>query len=231
MELATAGREKSAAGGAAAGMAMTRALLVGGVIAGPFYIEVGAIQILIRPGFDMRVNALSQMSLGALGWIQVTNFVVGGLLVLGSAAGMRRLLQATGGGPWGPILVAIYGLGLIAASVFSADPGFGFPPGTPSGPPHTLSTHGILHFASAGIGFLALIAACLVFARRFSRRGQRGMASYSLFTGIVFLATFAATASGQIVFLPGLWVGIFLAWVWLSVLSAQLLSTAASVEV
>lgn len=226
MQLMTTGNERSEAAHASSPAAMTRALLVCGVIAGPLYIVVGAIQILIRPGFDMRVNALSQMTLGALGWIQVINFVVGGLLVLASAAGMRRLLRATPAGTWGPLLVGIYGLGLIAASIFSADPGFGFPPGTPQGPPSTLSTHGMLHFASAGVGFLGLIAACFVFARRFSRLAQRWMAWYSVFTGVVFLATFAATASGQIVFLPGLWVGIFLAWVWLSVLSARLLSEA-----
>ena len=61
---------------------LTTALLRCGVIAGPLYIIVGAIQVLIRPGFDVRYNVLSQMALGDLGWIQTANFGVSGLLVI-----------------------------------------------------------------------------------------------------------------------------------------------------
>src|SRR5712691_8599485 len=77
---------------------LTRNLLRAGVIAGPLYIIVGAIQVLIRPGFDMRVNPLSQMALGDLGWIQVTNFVVSCMLVLATAIGIRRGVRCGRGG-------------------------------------------------------------------------------------------------------------------------------------
>src|SRR5438034_5582212 len=82
--------------------AITRALLRCGIVAGPLYIVAGAIQLVIRPGFDVRYNMLSQMALGDLGWIQVTNFVVSGLLVVASAVGIRRALRSGPGSTWGP---------------------------------------------------------------------------------------------------------------------------------
>lgn len=198
----------------------TRALLRCGAVAGPLYIVVGAIQLLVRPGFDMRVNALSQMSLGDLGWIQTADFALSGALVIAGAFGLRRAVRVGSGAAWGARLVAVYGAGLIAAAIFPADPGFGFPPGTPAGPPTTMSSHALLHFASAGIAFFALIAACFVFARRFASRRQSGRAALSRSTGAFFLVACLGTASGSglTLFMLGLWAAIILAWVWLSVL-------------
>ncbi|TMC74473.1 MAG: DUF998 domain-containing protein [Chloroflexi bacterium] len=201
------------------------ALLRCGVVAGPLFIIVGAIQVLTRPGFDVRYNMLSQMALGDQGWIQVANFVVSGMLVLASAVGIRRALRSGPGSTWGPRLVGVYGVGLIAAAIFGADPGFGFPPGTPSGPPTTMSTHGLLHFVSAAFGFFAVISACFVFARRFAKLGHRGWATYSVFTGVFFLVAFLGTASGSglVVLTLALWVAIALAWVWVSALAVKLI--------
>ena len=47
-----------------------------------------------------------------------------------------------------------------------ADPGLGFPPGTPADA-STLSWHGMVHLIVGTVSFLSLIAACFVFARRF----------------------------------------------------------------
>ncbi|MFL5662897.1 MAG: DUF998 domain-containing protein [Ktedonobacteraceae bacterium] len=102
-----------------------------------------------------------------------TNLVVSGLLVIAFALGMRRVLRGSRGETWGPLLVGVYGLGLIGAGFFTADPAFGFPPGTPADA-HTISWHGLLHFIAAAIGFLALIAASVMMARRFASQGHQG---------------------------------------------------------
>jgi len=203
----------------------TAALLRCGVIAGPLYIIVGALQILIRPGFDVRYNVLSQMAQGDLGWIQTANFAVCGLLVVAGAVGIGRALHAGPGATRAPRLIGIYGAGLVGAAVFSADPGFGFPPGTPTGMPTTMSTHALIHFALGGIAFFSIIGACFVLARRFAKNGERAWARYSVFTGAFFLVAFLGTASGSglVAFTLGLWVAIGLAWVWLSAISARLL--------
>src|SRR5260370_15254348 len=95
---------------------------------------------------------LSLLANGDLGWIQVTNLVLTGLLVGAFAVGMRRALSAGLGRTCGPILLGVYGVGLIRAGFFTADPAFGFPPGTEAST-HTISWHGLLHIVTAGIGF------------------------------------------------------------------------------
>jgi hypothetical protein len=174
----------------------SNALLVCGLIAGPFYLLVGLIQALTRPGFNLLRHDLSLLANGDLGWIQITNLVLTGLLVLAFALAMSQVLHGNRGGTWGPLLMGIYGLGLIGAGFFTADPAFGFPPGTPANA-HTISWHGLLHITSAGIGFPALIAACFVLARRYASLRQRGWAVYSLTTGVIFFVAFAGVAMGS----------------------------------
>jgi len=202
-------------------------LLACGVVAGPLYVTVGVIQMLIRPGYNPTRHDLSLMSNGDLGWIQITNFVVTGLLVIAGALGMKHALAGSRDRNWGPWLVAIYGLGLIGAGIFVADPALGFPPGTPADA-HEISGHGILHFVTGGIGFLALIAACFVLARRFRALQQRRWAVYSLVTGLVFFAAFFGIATGSqlggnvLVFVTlAFTVAVVNAWIWLSAIFLQ----------
>jgi hypothetical protein len=156
---------------------LTRVLLACGVVAGPLYIVVGVIEMLIRPGFDLRRHSLSLLSNGDLGWIHIAMLVSTGLLTIAGALGMRRVLRSDRGRTWGPLLVGVYGLGLIGAGFFVADPALGFPPGTPADAT-TISWHGLMHFVSGGVGFLGLIAACFVFARRFAALRQPRWAAY-----------------------------------------------------
>jgi hypothetical membrane protein len=193
------------------------------MIAGPFYIFVGLIQALTRPGFDILRHDLSLLANGNLGWIQMTNLVLSGLLVIAFALGMRRVLRGSRGEIWGPLLVGVYGLGLIGAGCFTADPAFGFPPGTPADA-HTISWHGLLHFIAAGIGFFALIAASVVMARRFASQGHQRWAAYSLIAGMLFFAAFIGIAmgSGKSWSVIGFWIGVVFIWAWISLLAARL---------
>lgn len=202
----------------------TRLLLACGVVAGPLYVVVGLAQALTRDGFDLRRHELSLLANGPLGWIQIANLLFSGLLVVADAIGMRRVLHPGRGGTWGPRLVGIYGVGLIAAGIFVADPAYGFPAGTPAGPPEQVNWHGILHFVVAGLGFLALIAACLVVARRFAAVGQRGWAAYSVATGVAYLAAFAgiATGSGNQAVNVAFGIAVLLGWGWVSAVAARL---------
>jgi hypothetical membrane protein len=198
-----------------------RPLLLCGVLAGPFYLAVALAQALTREGFDITRHAVSLLSLGALGWIQVANFVITGLLVLACAAGLRSVMRGGRGRTWGPVLVGVYGAALVASGLFPADAGFGFPPGTPAGPPATMTTAGTLHFMVGGAGFMALIAACMVLARRYFADGAAGMGAFSGVTGVVFLVSFMGIASGppRPATVLGLWLGLTLTWVWLAVVA------------
>ncbi|HKY53245.1 MAG TPA: DUF998 domain-containing protein [Anaerolineales bacterium] len=210
----------------------TKLLLTGSVLAGPIYIIVGIAQILTREGFDITRHPLSMMSLGNLGWIQIANFIITGLLVITGAIGMGRLARAGKCSRWGALLVGIYGLGVLGGGIFVTDPALGFPPGTPNTYPQTMSWHGLLHFISGQVGFLALIAASFVFARFFAKNGLRGWAMFSALTGALFLFAIMSTiatagSDGSIWALLALYAAVILAWIWLSTLSYYMRSEVA----
>jgi hypothetical protein len=149
-------------------------LLTGGIVAGPLFLAVWLIQALTREGFDLTYHPLSLLSLGGLGWIQIANFVVTGVLYVACAVGMRRVLRPGRGSTWGPMLVGAIGVGLIVSGVFVTDAGAGFPPGAPAGPPEHITWHGILHEVGFILASLSWTAACFVFLSRFAARKERG---------------------------------------------------------
>jgi hypothetical membrane protein len=180
---------------------LTRALLACGAVAGPLFVVVGLIQAFTIPGFDLRHQYLSLLSAGPLGWIQIANFVVAGLLTIAFAVGARQALRGGRMGTVRPLLIAGFGLGLVAAGVFVPDPALGFPPGTPDSIPKQISWHSLLHGVAAIVSFLFLFVACLVFAFRFARLRQWGWAAYSVATALV---------SFGLPEVPNPWGGVFL---------------------
>ena len=201
---------------------LTKALLTCGISAGPLYIIVGLIQMAIRPGFDITRHSLSLLANGALGWIQILNFLATGMLLIAGAVGVKRALQSGPGSLWAPRMLGLYGLGLVGASIFSADPALGFPLGTPL-ENNPISWHGLLHFVVGTIGFIGFIAACFIFARRFKSLQNLGWAWYTLITGILFLASFVGIASGsQGPFSVFFAIAVVLGFIWISVLLSSL---------
>lgn len=157
-------------------------LLACGVVAGPFFLVVALAQAFTRAGFDPLRHPISLLSLGELGWIQITDFIVTGLLVLGFAAALRRVLRP-GGAP--AALIAGYGAGTILAGLCTPDPSLGFPPGAPTGAPPTQSWHSMAHGVGFGVSFLALTIACLVFRRRYIQLGRRAWARFCMVTAVL----------------------------------------------
>ncbi|WP_066373283.1 DUF998 domain-containing protein [Herbidospora mongoliensis] len=198
----------------------TRTLLVCAAVVGPLWSAVSLTQAATREGFDLTRHPLSLLSTGSLGWLQIGNFVVAGLLILAGAAGFRRVLDSA----WVPRLVAASGAGMIAAGVFTMDPGDGFPVGTPAGP-GTLGLSGIGHMAAGSITFFALIATCYVLGRHFSRAGDRRAAVASRVAGTALLAGDLWAMSGGKAGSLTLAVGAISAMLWVSWVAARHLRT------
>jgi len=150
----------------------SRILLTGAVVATPLFIALWAVQAFTRDGFRPTYHPMSLLSLGDGGWVQVVNFVVVGLLVIGGGVGLGRTLGAGRLPRWIGALVVLMGVGLVVAGVFVTDAGAGFPLGSPAGAP-VMSWHGAVHQVGFLLTQLAFVAAGIVLAVTFARGRRR----------------------------------------------------------
>jgi len=204
----------------------TRLLLACGAIGPLLFIVMFLIEGATRPNYSAWHHFVSSLSLGEGGWMQITNFLICGVLVLCFAIGLRRVLHPGKGSTWGPILLGIFGLCLIGAGFFVTDPLLGYPPGAPSTP----TLHGTLHNLLSLVAFISLPAACFVLARRFAGDSAwRGWVFYSIATGILVIVFFILTdvveflnPNGPAGFFQRL--TIIIGWGWIAFLAIRLLS-------
>jgi hypothetical protein len=200
----------------------TTLLLACGTVAGPLFVTVALVQAATRSGYDLRRHPFSLLSLGDLGWIQISNFVLCGLLFVACAAGMRRVLRHRPAGTWGPLLTALFGIGSIGGGVFVADPALGFPAGAAPTGSGGATWHGAAHGFAFMVGMAALVAAFFTMARGFAAIGDRHWSWGSTGAGATFVAlTAVGTGLGD-------WRLVALAvaagWGWVSLVAVRLRS-------
>lgn len=173
----------------------TRALLVCGAIAGPLFSLVWFITGLARTDYDPIRHPVSSLSIGTVGWTQVANFLVTGLLTLALAYGLRDALQSRGGSKWTVICIAAIGIGFLGAGLFVTDPVNGYPSGTP---PLLMqpTVPGRLHRLFSALVFFGLPGAGFTAARLFARNGEHAWATYSRFSATAFLVMFVMSTVG-----------------------------------
>lgn len=195
--------------------AITRSMLGWGVVAGPLYLVFGLTLALTREGFDLTRHALSLLTLGEGGWLQVLNFALTGTLVIVAGWGLRRALE--GRGRDAGIAVIVAGVAIALAGVFRPDAMAGYPAGAEA----SMSLSGMLHLALGVIEFVAFTVAALLLARFFSARGETGRAVLSRTAGVIVVVAFAAGAAlstgpaGTTL----LWLAVVVSFAWLLVAS------------
>jgi len=164
----------------------TRALLTFGAIGPAIFMITFLVDGATRPGYEPLRNFVSQLSTGERGWVQITNFVLCGVLLLVGTTGLLR----SGASRIVTLLIGLVAVGLIAAGVFVTDPGFGYPPGerAPSPP----SFHDMVHGVVSVIVFFTLGVVPMVVALQ--ARSSRLWAPYSLLSGVAVLVFITAAA-------------------------------------
>ncbi|GLZ44769.1 hypothetical protein Acsp06_09540 [Actinomycetospora sp. NBRC 106375] len=185
---------------------------------------VSTAQAATRAGFDILVHPLSLLSTGDLGWLQITNFVVAGVLTVVGAGGLRQALRGTHGGVWAPRLVAASGVGLVLAGAMVMDPGANFPVGAPADLP-LVTWHAYGHMVAGTITFTTLIAACCVLGRHFSRGGRRDLAVVSRAAGLALVAGWGWAMAGGAGGTLTLAIGAIAAMVWVAAVALRLRRT------
>jgi|HubBroStandDraft_6_1064221.scaffolds.fasta_scaffold08304_6 hypothetical protein len=199
-------------------MSSTKALLRCSIAAGPVFLLIFAMEVIGRPEFHFSQTEPSLLSLGPWGWIQIANCVFAGLLTVGGAVGVRRVLRSVKGGFAGPLLLGVFGVCQAGEGVFVVDP---------VGSPEGMTFHGKMHILFGMTGFMALMASCFVFGYMFFSRRQKGWSIFCVLTGFLFLSGFLSAASVQSgdttriqLFLNLLFV---LEWIWIPSISGRVL--------
>ena len=211
----------------------TEFLLFCGVVGPPLFVLVLLIEGATRPGYSAWQTDGSYLALTNQGWEQIANFLVCGLLCIAFAIGLRRVWPTGRGSVWGPLLIGLFGLGLVFAGVFVTDPGGGYPPGAPiNGMPRTW--HGWVHGINGLLLFVVVLpAACFVLALRFAADPQtHRWATYFRLTGTLILVIslplgilvlpFAEKAGFPV--LDGLFqrIAISSGWIWIALVALHL---------
>lgn len=194
-----------------------RMLLSAGGVAGILFCGVATYGILTRPGFDLQRHAVSNLSLGEGGWTMVAAFIGSGLLTLLCAFGMSRVLAEGRGRRALPILIGLYGLGLVLAGIFPPPACCGFPAGTPDDQLPVMTPGAIVHSIAFMIAFSSLIIACFVAARRLSGRWS----TLSVAAGIAMPLLVGLGMANVIA--PGIafFAAAIIGWAWLAALIMQ----------
>jgi hypothetical protein len=209
----------------------TRLLLACGAIGPLLNMVVLLVLGATRPGYNAWQIPDSSLELGMGGWIQITNYLVTGVLLLAFAIGLRRVLRPGRGSTWGPILLGLFGLTFIGIGIFVTDPVLGYPSGASS----IITVPGTIHNLFGQLQFISLTVACFVLARRDAAdTARRGWAWYSLATGllvvtsdIVFVLTFKVLGEGPIGLIAR--IGIIVSGCWVALLAIRLMRQKGSV--
>ena len=203
---------------------VTRALLGYGIVAGPFYVVVSLTQAALREGFDLTRHPWSLLANGPAGWIQIDQPHSDRADGDGGGGRLPPRPPRRDRPALGPVLLAMYGISLIGAGVFRADPMDGFPVGTPAGPPVSPTLSALLHLVFGGVGFLAMIARPSCWPADFRQRGttRPGRGQYrhrrGLLGGFVGIASGSGSPAVNLAFTAA----VLLVWGWLSSTSRYL---------
>jgi hypothetical membrane protein len=183
-----------------------RILALGGVAGPVVFTLVVLVGAALRPDYDHSMQVMS--ALGETGGpnallMNAVGFVPTGLLILGFAFSLSRLVPRTALATAGGLLLCLFGLGIVGAGAFSCDPGCSGV-GT--------SRDAYLHIVASVVAFLSGVTACAIWGFAFrALPAWRSLSSFSLASALlstILLLTFNATAGSSS--FPGVWQRLFL---------------------
>jgi hypothetical membrane protein len=161
----------------------TRLLLGGGLIAPIIFVGGFLVEGAIQPGYNPWTDYVSDLSLGADGWMQVASFIICGWLLLGFSAALCELAETRLAPAWTPVLFSVMAFGLIGAGAFEIDPATA-----------QLTLHGELHYMASFIIAGSLGMAALLAGRDLRHEARRAApAAYCLASGLAVVALFTAS--------------------------------------
>jgi hypothetical protein len=149
-----------------------------GILAPAIFVGVFTVEGILRNGYDPLKMYISALSLGNRGWLQISNFIVLGLLLFIFTLGLSKEFQ-TGKASRGGIIT----LYIISVLFFISGPFVMDPTETPA---DQMSVHGLIHGLSGGIVFLLMPIIIFIFLRRFfSDNNWQSFRWWTLILGVI----------------------------------------------
>lgn len=176
-----------------------------GMLGSALFITIFTIEGYLRPGYNPISMYISELSLGPRGWIQVTNFILSGALLLIFAWGIRSQFKEGKASKAGPTLLVIIAACLLLSGPFVMD--------TANTPIDQMTTSGLMHQLLGAVVFLLMPISCFVFWRRF--RSNPNWRNLNVWTIIATLITVVAVVVLRVASSPALaasdlagWIGL-----------------------
>lgn len=167
------------------------------------FVTVFTLEGSLRAGYEPRSMYISALSLGPRGWMQITNFILLGILLFAFTRGLAAEFKGVKSARGGIVLLTI-----VAALYFISGPFVMDPTGTPTA---QSTFHGLVHGLAGGIVFLLMAIIPFTFLRTFKAMpAWRSFHPWTLGFGIFLaLACLFFTATSKSAALQGLFEGWF----------------------
>ena len=162
------------------------ALAWAGALGAWLFVVTFAVDGWTRPGYRPVRHPVSALALGPRGWLQTANFVLCGLAITAGAVALPARLGSLALG----IVIAVFGLALVASGVFPMDAMRAYPPGTPDTTPAETSRRHRLHDRAGAVVFGALPVAAVVAAFVLPEAGWKWYSALTAAAGAAGLALF-----------------------------------------
>lgn len=154
------------------------------------FLVITTIQGMLREDYDAWHQAVSALSLGPRGWVQMVNLAAFGVVVTSTAPVWRRILADGTGAISYPALTALLGASFIAIAFLPQDPAPGYDPdGLALQAPTTV---GMLHLGIAGVAALCSVACLFIMAARLA--GDRHWLGWAAYTRVMALLIIVCVA-------------------------------------
>ena len=161
-----------------------------GLAAPILFVSVFTAEGILRPGYNPASMFVSELSLGPRGWVQISNFVITGLLVVLFARGVAARFMGDKAAQVGPILLQIIGFSLMFSGPFLTDPSALF---------NQTSIHGLVHEIFGALVFSLAPVSCFIYFGRFRNDPVwRSMASWTFLAGVLLVMGIVLLKAGQI---------------------------------
>ena len=142
-------------------------------------------------GYDPVRMYISELSIGAGGWVQIVSFMLFGPALFIFALGLKAVFPTGRASRSGPILFMIISVCYFLSGPFVTDPAAMFD--------NQQTLHGVIHGILGAVVFSLSAAVCFVFWRRFRKEGAwKPLSAFSLICGVVMFVFIVLMKVGQL---------------------------------